>query len=232
MSSICRNRNGRISHFESSPAYVGGRRASNVKKLVEFPTFQETIPLYSSRGGPSKGLINGIASGPSRWNRISNGTTMDEIELKVELLQTSATNLAAEWIRFSLVYDRQCSGQNFSYANVFSSTDNTGVETSTIASSQNEDWKDRFCLIYDRMFQMPNVYTFTSTFGTSQGLIMTTEERTIYETIDLKELWSKYGGDDVTYPSINTGALWWMIEGDVGGQWGMKIAYTLKFHDA
>lgn len=117
--------------------------------------------------------LNLIASGTDDFQRIGNQINLIYCQVRLWFNQTPpVAAVRNDYVRVSIVYDRQTNGALPAYATVFQDVDNAGTGTSNPFSFTNRDTKHRFKVLMSETFFLPGVSTVAAasfTGSTEEG---------------------------------------------------------------
>lgn len=168
-----------------------------------------TNPVLSTTNtNGSCAVLNLIQTGTGSWNRIGRKVTLKSVRIKgfAEgfIFQTATNDFNGNMMRVVLVWDKQPSGAAIpAYDDIFSETNQSGVESTVVWSQTAYDTLDRFRVIKDMTipFEMENTVSATN----ATRIVVP-----IDEYIKLPDLESNYSGQStpMTIADINSGALY------------------------
>ena len=147
------------------------------------------------------------------------------------MTQDAANDVYGNILRMIVVWDKQPLGGAYpTFDNIFSVTDQAGVETSTWYSPRAFDTADRYKVIKDWKIKVePEVYPSASNFA--QYVF------DIDEYISLPNLETNYSGQStpMDIPDINSGALYFIARAATNTanvtQWAIDATARLRYTD-
>lgn len=148
-------------------------------------------------------LLNGVATGVESYNRI--GTKIDpySVYLNFQVTNDSTAAGAWNWLRVSLIWDRQPTGTLPTYSEIFQNVNAAGTTSVAGLVGRNSDTTDRFYTIANKeLFLTPKD-------ANSGGRWM--QFGSIYKS--LKGLKQQFKGTSAAIGSISTGALYLVLAG-------------------
>jgi len=179
--------------------------------------------------------LNLIATGSSFFNRIGRRVEMKSIRIS-GTMEPLRTNVALDYIRLMIVYDRQTNGALPSMADILQSTAQNGTNTTNSYSGINLNNRDRFIILRDLRIVPP---TETDTAGVITNLgaidpITTLTNIDLY--VKLKGLLTQYKADSspAVIGDIATGGLFLVTFGLIAAGsegWGFELESRLRFND-
>nr|WAE42221.1 MAG: capsid protein [Cressdnaviricota sp.] len=186
---------------------------------------------------------NLVIEGAGFYNRIGRKIAMQSwtVRATITLLAIPSAQLVPETLRIIIGYDRQPNGVAATFNQVIQSYSQQGAFTNTVYDGPNMDNRDRFIILRDKYISMPGEQAsgvpiqgppFSSgpasigTSGSDGGALWR-------ETIQLGNLETQYNGttSPLVVASINTGNLFMLLQGEVGGQWSLIGGARLRFTD-
>lgn len=182
-------------------------------------------------------LLNTVVSGAAFYQRIGTHIGMKKLHLRIQIVPIVSTsdNVAAEWVRQLVVYDRQPNGALCQLSDILLDTDAAGDSTTLAESESNPHNTDRFIICWDKTTACPGQYAGTVAFcaAPQQGCTVDAMNLKTDLTIDMKGLETAYGTAGTgAIGDIKTGSLLYFAFGDVGTQWGVDAGFSLTFADA
>lgn len=188
------------------------------------------------------GLINGVQTGSSSYNRVGRRIMMKGLRVHVKF--TPSTNVAALYtdseteLRYLIVYDRQPNGSAVAVADVLSQIGQDGTVTtnSPVEHPPNPNNRQRFLVLRDYRLIAPN------TVGTTPNIrvgLTPQQPLLINDYVKLKKLITHYKSDSnpCTIADIETGALLsvYCASNGVAGTpvyyWDVQNTLTLSYFD-
>ena len=144
----------------------------------------------------SVGLLNGVAPGTSRYQRIGNRITPQLVDFQAVMINTGTTN--NPFCRIALIWDKQPTGVLPTEDEIYQNVGALGATSTAAWPGRNMNTTDRFITIASQdFFLLPN--------NANSGGRHTYECRFIRS---LKHLQQQFKGTDSLLASISTGALY------------------------
>lgn len=107
--------------------------------------------------------LNLIATGSSIFNRIGRKVELQSVEFQTIIASLGVSRASpVDTVRIAIVYDRQANGALPAITDIFQDTEQNATNTTGAQSGLNLNNRDRFSVIMDRRFQLPQV---TNTAG-------------------------------------------------------------------
>ena len=170
------------------------------------PAFGPVIDTTNTNG--SAVVLNLIQTGTGSWNRIGRKTSLKSLRLKgyteCFIYQGPGNDFNGNMLRISVVWDKQPSGGTIpTFDDIYSETNQSGAETTTVWSQPAFDTLGRFRVIKD--MTIPFEAENTPAVGQLTRVVVP-----IDEYIRLPDLESNYSGQStpMTIADINSGALY------------------------
>ena len=179
--------------------------------------------------------LNLVRTGTGSWNRIGKRICSKSLRIQgrayCSMTQDATNDVYGNLLRMIVVWDKQPSGGAYpTFDNIFSVTDQAGVETSTWYSPRAFDTADRYKVIKDWTIKVePDVYPSASNFA--QYIF------DIDEYISLPNLETNYSGQStpMDIPDINSGALYFIARAATNTvnvtQWAIDATARLRYTD-
>jgi len=156
-------------------------------------------------------VLNLIPPGTGSWNRVGRKVYLQSVRIKGSVVVSyspaaTTSNISAALIRMVLVWDKQPSGGAIpTFDTVFGTTDQAGLEATTVLSPPKYDNMDRFKVLKDCVIDAGINAVVT---GGTQNFIL--NEEPIDEYVKLGGRECVYSGQSATQTiaDISTGALY------------------------
>lgn len=180
-------------------------------------------------------LLNGTTEGASFYNRIGRKIAGKSVRIQGQIIGSgNVTLVQSEYIRVMVIYDRQTNGAFPTVADVLTNYDYTGATTTTSFSYLNMNNIERFVVLRDTHFHIPdNDFAGTQTSG--MGSIIDYKNNCNYdEYIKLGKLETHYKNSTGLVGDITTGGIYLLLLGNVAaGSNGYQMQYSIRyrFHD-
>lgn len=157
-------------------------------------------------------LLNAIRLGNNDYQRIGKDVKMQSMMLKGGFQFDNAGGAATyDRLRYMVIYDRQANAATPVIADIISSITPAGAVTSTVWDQHNNDKADRFKILLDRAFSIPqDVQTGSTVSGQRTTSIV---PYTFQHFIPLFGLNTKYIVDAADITEISAGALYFLTYG-------------------
>ena len=166
---------------------------SGEMKSVDVPS---TGIAFNTATTYSIGLLNGVAPGTSRYQRIGNKITPQLVDFQAVMINSGATN--NPFCRIALIWDKQPTGVLPTVDDIYQNVGALGATSTAGWPGRNMNTTDRFITIASQDFYLlPN--------NANSGGRHTYECRFIRS---LKHLQQQFKGTDSLLASISTGALY------------------------
>lgn len=141
--------------FSGSMAVQRMMVPTEMKRLLELKAVDRAAIVNNFNTTGTVNLLNGLATGANSYNRIGRAITMKSVLIRGRVYQFQAgTTPANDFLRLALVYDKQTDGAAPTWANVFSSVDNTGAVATDAFAPVNLDNSDRFIVLRDQFWKV------------------------------------------------------------------------------
>nr|WAE42228.1 MAG: capsid protein [Cressdnaviricota sp.] len=233
------------SRYGANPGYaqiatvVRGMGLKGETKALDVP--YGTVGFLA--GNSASITLNATQEGAGFWNRIGRKICMKTLNLTGYIFPTGAVGaLTEEFLRVIIAYDKQPNGVAATYDQVVQAYDNAGGITNSAFDGFNLDNRDRFIILRDRKVTMPRTAAtgipVGPPYGTSAGSVGTTDSGSdaggIWKDfIKLDNYEVQYNGtaNPATIGQINTGNLFILLQGSVGGQYSLGLTSRLRFTD-
>ena len=162
-------------------------------KSVDVPS---TGIAFNTATTYSIGLLNGVAPGTSRYQRIGNKITPQLVDFQAVMINSGSTN--NPFCRIALIWDKQPTGVLPTVDDIYQNVGALGATSTTAWPGRNMNTTDRFITIASQdFFLLPN--------NANSGGRHSYECRFIRS---LKHLQQQFKGSDSLLASISTGALY------------------------
>lgn len=157
-------------------------------------------------------LLNNIRLGNDDYQRVGKEIKMKSLLLTAQVQDLRRTFNAHDWLRYMIIYDRQTNGAAPVITDVLQSVDINGGVTSNVRSAKNENNKDRFKILLDQSYGIPN----DGNGGALEAGQRTTGSfpNTIKHYIKLQGLITKYLSDAGGIAMIGSGSLYLVLLGN------------------
>lgn len=194
------------------------RRAVGEMKQVDLNLTTVTI---NSSGSPSFTLINGVAPGTAKYQRIGNKIQPAFLDLQMFIVNNSTTNNIN--FKYALIYDRQPTGTMPTYSDIYQNVNAAGTTSSTILTGRNMDTTDRFLTLASEDILFPAQ-------AASAGGMYTKLVRCIRS---MRGLAQQFKGSDALLGSISTGAVYLLMFAatDASNTVTVNFDCRFKYHD-
>jgi len=187
------------------------RRSGELKGLDTILTQAAPIVNTTSTNGNST-VLNLVQPGTGSWNRVGRKIYPKSLRLKGSVLYQYAgaattANLADNWLRMVVVYDKQPSGAAIpTFETIFGTTDQNGSEAGGLLAALRYDNMDRFKVLLDKCFD----FGIDSTPLTTGSVNSVSQRITFDEYLKLKVGETVYSGQSSpqTIADISSGALY------------------------
>lgn len=199
-------------------------------KAVDF-AFGTTLTLTST---PQFTLLNGIQEGAGAFNRIGRRISLQQFQLQGFLQDAGVTTNGVQWGRIMLIYDRQPNATVPQFADLIQSETQTGALANSVVAGRNMDGLDRFVILWDDRFVMPQV-TYTAGVLSNVVPFPTMLEMRKMCSLPLKGLETTYktNTNPSTVADIATGSLYLVTMGDDAAPgWNLAVSMRTKFVDS
>lgn len=157
-------------------------------------------------------LLNNIRLGNDDYQRVGKEIKMKSLLLTAQVQDLRRNSNAHDWIRYMIIYDRQTNGAAPVIADVLSSVDINGGVTSTVRAAKNENNKDRFKILLDQSFGIPNDLNAGSNQAAQRGF--GAFPTYVKHYIKLGGLLTKYLSDAGGIAMIGSGSLYLVLYGN------------------
>jgi len=156
---------------------------------------------YTMSTTPSFTLVNSVRPGYSFNNRVGRTICLKSLVIKGLM---KYVNTSVQGGRILVVYDKQSNGTQPQFSDIMQSCDEAGTVQFTMTAQYNINNRDRFVILYDRIY------------GKYMLVTPTIQESLISTKIDLENLQTQYMSDSAptTIADVATGALWFITCGD------------------
>ncbi len=136
-------------------------------------------------------LVNGIAEGVARNQRIGERVSLKMLELRLNFFKDAAQPESSEQLRFLVIWDRQPNGGLATVGNIFENI-GTANSVANMLSPFDINNSKRFQILLDR--------TFTLNDGDMTG-------KSVHWRVPLRHKTPQYNGAGATIAQVNTGSL-------------------------
>lgn len=214
------------SHFQTGGGGIRGETksldvVSNAFTLNSTPAFQ---------------VMNLIRAGSSYFNRIGRKIHMKSFHMSGNIYLAGNATQQVEFIRISLVYDKQANGALPAFTDIFQDTDQAGTNSSGVQSNLNLNNRDRFVLLRDMKLlcgtnPAGQVAGIPATWVDSKGCVTG-----VFNEFVKLNLETQYGADSApaVIGDIRSGSLLFITSGSqaAGGEgYALNASLRLRFHD-
>jgi len=207
-------------------------------KRVKYPAPQKSLVIYNRKTELKSvdtvissllsttvvfNLVNLIRLGNDDYQRIGREIKMRSLTITGGVIDIRQSSQASDFFRYMVIYDRQTNGAIPTLQNILTSVSSAGAATNAANAGYNDDMRDRFKILLDRMTGVPN--------DTNNGSAQAGQRASGYfpnsirHYIPLKGAVTKYVSDAADITQIGAGALYIMTFGDVAAG---NANYTLK----
>lgn len=181
--------------------------------------------------------LNLVSAGSSFFNRIGRKIEMTDVSLKLQTDPLSVTRASQQdYVRVLIIYDRQTNGATPILADILQDTGNTGANTTESISGMNLNNRDRFQVILDKKYNLPQV---TNTAGVLTNIWPTNQcdvqEMMLNQYRKMNRLVTHFGADSAppVIGDIRTGGLFLVTMGALaagtenfqGNEWAVRVRY-------
>ena len=112
---------------------------------------------------------NLVQSGSGFNNRVGRRIEMQSLHLTGLISQSANSQIAMDYVRIAVVYDRQPNGAATVYNNIFLDYDQSSNTASTALSGINPDERERYVILADIRMQLPSTNHTTGLTGATDG---------------------------------------------------------------
>lgn len=202
-----------------------GRRGRNETKSLSYGN-EDTAP-FALLATPYLKCVNAVTQGTAPSQRIGRKISLKSITINGKFVPNNvAAACLATGVRMMLVYDKQPNVLQPTVANIIAECDAAGAVTSQFTSRANRDNEQRFSIIKDKIYQLPNL----AIAGDYSNTL-----RYIYNwRVNLKGRQTTYfqSAAPPTYADITTGSLHLIMFSDVAtSNWEGNHTTRLTFND-
>lgn len=182
-------------------------------------------------------LLNTCQQGAAFYNRIGNRIQMRSVHITGSIANNAVVPTGqAHYIRFMVVYDRSPAagtgvGSYPAIGTLLADYDTNGTVTTTSVSGVNPNFTDRFVIIRDQRFYMPNDSN-TALTSAAAGILDYTDTANINLYCKLKGLEAQYSASTGAIGDLSTGALWVLVYGNIpaascpySANWKSRLRY-------
>lgn len=207
------------------PAVLQLRRPE--KKTVDV---NKTALTFDSTGNFL--LLNAPVTGAGEYQRVGRKISMQSVSGRISIFATAPATAGADFIRLVLFYDRQPNGAAPVLADVLQSVDNTGTTTSTSMSNLNINNADRFKILRDWYWGIPQAGT-----GTNAELARTFAAGPCADKffVSLKGMETHFNGNSAgTIGDIATGSLYLLavgLQSNANASWRVNCETRVRYLD-
>lgn len=212
---------------------VTSRRShAEIKTVDTANTHAATLTMALNTTG-SVQVVNLIQPGDEYFQRIGRRIEMKSFFINGVIQQTGVFGNPNDYCRIAIVYDRQPNGVITTWANVFSSTDQSGTAVSSALSNVNPNEMERYMVLADFRLALPTVTANTDSTAAADGVHTSFN---INRFIKLKNLKAHYQAatSPSTIADISTGALYVLTYGSYAAgndQWQAQLNWRLRYTD-
>lgn len=214
-------------------ATTSAKRKSAPKKqrIIPYPEVKNAdITFNHNITDVAQGFtLNALANGADAWQRVGRKILLKSVEMKIQVQPravTVSTDFPLERLRMLVVYDKGGSGVIPFLSDVIQDVSPAGVFSSNNRSFQNQNNKDRFIILKDKLITYPgyttsgltNIITNPDPWGGESQYDWNMKFK-----IPLNKM-TIYSGTTAVTASINTGALTFYV---VGANPGISSPYVL-----
>lgn len=223
--------------------YSGQNQGEMVKdlKVCDVPELAVGASPVTISTTPVIQLLNGVQIGNSIYNRVGNKIQMKSLHL-IGTIDNPQTFAAGDYFRIMVVYDRSpaiASGAGAfpAYATMFSSYDNAGGITSTAYSHMNPNLVNRFVVLADMRYSVPQCATGGGFEVSASGVVdYQNKDVNVNRFIRLKGLETCYttSTNPAAIGDISTGSLYLVVIGTApAAQAPYQLTYSarLRYYD-
>ena len=166
---------------------------SGEMKSVDIPTTPVTFNTSTTFW---IGLLNGVAPGTARYQRVGNKITPQLVDFQAAILNNGTTNMPL--CRIALIWDKQPTGVLPTIDDIYQNVTALGATHISGWPSRNMNTTDRFFTVASQDFHLlPNSASSGGKHSSNCHFIRS-----------LKHLQQQFKGSDSLLPSISTGALY------------------------
>jgi len=183
-------------------------------------------------------LLNGVQEGSSFYNRIGRKIMLKSIHVTGAIVPQSTGGGVPEYDRIMLIYDRQPNGAFPTASDVLTDYDNTGTNRSTSFSGMNMNNSERFLILRDHRFQVPDNNSGAAVVNNpgSDAIVDNTGIANINWFVKLKNLETHYkaSSNPAVIGDIATGSLFLFTFGSVPvatAGYQLQFKSRLRYHD-
>lgn len=157
-------------------------------------------------------LLNAIRLGNNDYNRIGKDVKMQSMMLKGGVqFDNSAGNPTFDRLRYMVIYDRQTNGAAPVIGDIITSVSAAGVTSTTVWDQHNNDKADRFKILLDRAFTIPQEAQTGATVAGQR--VVGVVPFSFQHFLPLGGLNTKYFGDAADVSEITAGSLYFVTYG-------------------
>lgn len=168
-------------------------------------------------------LVNLLRLGNDDYQRIGREIKMRSLTITGGVIDIRQSSQASDFFRYMVIYDRQANGAVPTLQNILTSVSSAGAATNAANAGRNEDMRDRFKILLDKYWGIPND---TNGGSSAAGQRVTGHfPSTIKHYIPLHGAVTKYVSDANDITQVGAGALYIMTFGDIAAG---NANYTLK----
>jgi len=198
-------------------------------KTVDVPKGQ--VPLNTTANFV---CLNAIEEGSSFYNRVGRKVMMRSLQINGVINQTGNNGGGYEYLRGMIVYDRQPNGAFPAIADLLQDVDLTGAATTNSFSGINMNNRDRFKVLADMRWSIPNDSNSSEVDLVAGILDYTKNEVNVNRFIPLFNLEAHYKASNGNQTDLSTGNLFLVTFGsNASGSDAYQLAFhaRLRYHD-
>lgn len=187
--------------------------------------------IVPSLMGTSDGIyvLNLVQMGAGSWNRVGRKIYNKSVRIKGQIqstwIQATTTPMNAIYVRLVLVWDAQPGGTMPQKADIFGSTNQSGVEASSIYDHIRYDNMDRFRILREISY----IFELTSMASTNGNIIQQAWDVDMF--VQLNNLETVYSGQSqpMTIGDVSSGALYLVLLNDLESSMTMVNSTIARF---
>lgn len=179
--------------------------------------------------------FNIILAGAAAYNRIGRKVNLKNINLHYNLVTQGSLGSKATYVRVVLVYDRQTNGAAPPWSLVFAATDGSGTVTSDVFSPVNLSNRDRFEILRDDHYMVPDIPALEAPTPDTCGFTPTMDELKRHHFVPLTGRDTVYSASGGTVGDVSTGGLFFFVLGgtdsSTNGTWKVRVDARLRYYE-
>lgn len=198
-------------------------------KAVDVTGLNTTFVLNTSASGT---LLNLVQSGATFYQRTGRKLAGKSLNIHGTIIPVTAGTLGSEQLTMYVIYDAQPNGAAAQWSDIVQNVDQNGGITNTALDHFNLNNRDRFKILAKFMWYLP-VYTTGSGGSNQEPHQPTMNETKFTRFIKLNGLETQYKSESnpAVIGDVQSGAIQYLLQGTVGGQYKIQASSRYRYTD-